>query len=78
MVVNAKLHLTATLPAQKRMKTSESTCHPKAMTSDSPLLPHGLDITGYDFKVNEVRKHTKKRTVSCTIYHDVINISYDN
>lgn len=44
-------------PAQKRTKISETDYQPqhKTLTADSPLLPHGLDIMGYDFKVNEVR-----------------------
>lgn len=44
-------------PAQKRTKISETDYQPqhKTLTADSPLLPHGLDIMGYDFKVNEVK-----------------------
>ncbi|KAG2231812.1 hypothetical protein BDF21DRAFT_416254 [Thamnidium elegans] len=38
-------------PAQKRTKTSLTTY--KSLTVNSPLLPVGLDISGYDFKVNE-------------------------
>jgi hypothetical protein len=41
-------------PAQKRSKTSSTTFQPKTLTPNSPLLPMGLDISGYDFKVNEV------------------------
>ncbi|GAN07169.1 choline-phosphate cytidylyltransferase B [Mucor ambiguus] len=42
-------------PAEKRTKISETDYQPqhKTLTADSPLLPRGLDIMGYDFKVNE-------------------------
>ncbi|CAO3642862.1 unnamed protein product [Mucor hiemalis] len=40
-------------PAQKRTKLTATTYQPKTLTPNSALLPVGLDISGYDFKVNE-------------------------
>lgn len=54
------------LPPAKRTKTSATTY--KSLTADSPLLPVGLDISGYDFKVNEVNKKQKKKINEKDIY----------
>lgn len=44
------------MPVQTISKTSEDTFHSfPYLTDDSPLVPNGLIVSGYDFKIKEVR-----------------------
>lgn len=52
--INNEAYNTEPTPAQKKTKLTATTYQPKTLTPDSALLPVGLDISGYDFKVNEV------------------------
>lgn len=57
------------MPVQTISKTPEDTFHSFSyLTDDSPLVPSGLIVSGYDFKIKEVRNHIHIQ-VLLILYH---------
>lgn len=65
------------MPVQTISKTPEDTFHSfPYLTDDSPLVPSGLIVSGYDFKIKEVRgSYSYSRSIHSIYYsHQQIDL----